>query len=146
MDVGVCWVGKEFHSHRQRELLLLIYSPDPGCFLFDDETYPPSSYWLTLTLVIFRLYLVFRVCSLPRFSTALMAWNPMISFFQEISKRTISTKSYSSIHVKSKAYRACCDDYEMKMQLKNQWRVVLSWETEFNSHWQCEFALILILH
>ncbi|KAK7379386.1 hypothetical protein VNO80_04845 [Phaseolus coccineus] len=35
---------------------------DPGCFPLDDEAYPPSSHWPTLTLVILRSYLVFRVC------------------------------------------------------------------------------------
>ncbi|KAL7116751.1 hypothetical protein ACP275_03G024500 [Erythranthe tilingii] len=35
---------------------------DPGCFPLDDEAYPPSSHWPTLTPVILRSYLVFRVC------------------------------------------------------------------------------------
>uniref|UniRef100_I1QKX6 Uncharacterized protein n=1 Tax=Oryza glaberrima TaxID=4538 RepID=I1QKX6_ORYGL len=35
---------------------------DPGCFPLDDEAYPPSSHWPTLTPVIFGSYLVFRVC------------------------------------------------------------------------------------
>ncbi|KAL8263025.1 hypothetical protein R6Q59_024374 [Mikania micrantha] len=35
---------------------------DPGCFPLDDEAYPLSSHWPTLTPVILRSYLVFRVC------------------------------------------------------------------------------------
>ncbi|PWA66907.1 hypothetical protein CTI12_AA323580 [Artemisia annua] len=35
---------------------------DSGCFPLDDEAYPPSSHWPTLTPVILRSYLVFRVC------------------------------------------------------------------------------------
>ncbi|KAA0035087.1 putative signal anchor [Cucumis melo var. makuwa] len=35
---------------------------DLGCFPLDDEVYPPSSHWQTLTPVILRSYLVFRVC------------------------------------------------------------------------------------
>ena len=35
---------------------------DPGCFPLDDGAYPPSSHWPTLTPVILRSYLVFRVC------------------------------------------------------------------------------------
>ncbi|MBA0798652.1 hypothetical protein Gohar_009222, partial [Gossypium harknessii] len=34
---------------------------DPGCFPLDDEAYPSSYHWLTLTSVILRTYLVFRV-------------------------------------------------------------------------------------
>ena len=35
---------------------------DLGCFPLDDEAYPPLCHWPTLTLVILRSYLVFRVC------------------------------------------------------------------------------------
>ena len=35
---------------------------DPDRFPLDDEAYPLSSHWLTLTHVILRSYLVFRVC------------------------------------------------------------------------------------
>ncbi|KAA0058983.1 putative endo-1,3(4)-beta-glucanase 2 [Cucumis melo var. makuwa] len=35
---------------------------DPGCFPLDDEAYPSLSHSPTLTLVILRSYLIFRVC------------------------------------------------------------------------------------
>ena len=43
-----------------------IYLPSPIALKregpLEDETYPPSSHWPALTLVILRSYLVFRVC------------------------------------------------------------------------------------
>ncbi|XP_022856347.1 50S ribosomal protein L2, plastid-like [Olea europaea var. sylvestris] len=38
------------------------FARDLGCFPLDDEAYPPLSHWPTLTPVILRSYLVFRVC------------------------------------------------------------------------------------
>ena len=44
------------------EWLFRGLSWDPGCFPLDDKDYSPSSHWLTLTSIILRSYLVFRVC------------------------------------------------------------------------------------
>ena len=42
--------------------VLYFRAGDPGCFPLDDEAYPPLSHWPTLTPVILRSYLVFKVC------------------------------------------------------------------------------------
>ena len=44
------------------ERVLGTLAGDLGCSPLDDEAYPPSSHWPTLTPVILRSYLVFRVC------------------------------------------------------------------------------------
>lgn len=56
------WVS--LHSHPPLSLSghLGALAGDPGCFPLDDEAYPPSSHWPTLTSVILGSYLVFRVC------------------------------------------------------------------------------------
>ncbi|KAL9419602.1 hypothetical protein AB3S75_037382 [Citrus x aurantiifolia] len=59
---------------------------DRGYFPFDDEAYPPLSHWPTLTPIILRSYLVFRVC-LHR-NSALPLYVQSIAAPQRISGRT----------------------------------------------------------
>ncbi|XP_024317467.1 uncharacterized protein LOC112271745 [Brachypodium distachyon] len=57
--------GLLLHIHRAMHAVIdrqKNHGMHPGCFPLDDEAYPPSSHWPTLTPVILGSYLVFRVC------------------------------------------------------------------------------------
>ena len=54
--VGFAELGKNFL------VIGKVSSNYSGCFLLDDEAHPQSSHLQTLTPVILRFYLAFRVC------------------------------------------------------------------------------------